>query len=106
MTAQATETILIDGIVHQMYSLPFDDYLGKLNPKPKLIFPTTACWRGYYGKWEIRESNLFLIELEAYLSPLLGGIFARKPVCKGIPPHTVLQFKSGDTISLGQILLI
>ena len=69
MTAQATETIKIDGIEHQMYTEPFADYLERLNPKPKLIFPTTACWRGYYGKWEIKDNQLFLIELEAYLSP-------------------------------------
>ena len=36
----------------------------------------------------------------------LGGIFERKLVREGIPPHTVLQFKSGDTISVRQILLI
>mgnify|MGYP001678852647 FL=1 len=26
-----------------------------------------ACWRGYYGTWEIRDKKLFLTNIEAYL---------------------------------------
>jgi hypothetical protein len=51
-----------------MYSLPFDDYLKTLNPPIKFSFHTTACWRGYYGTWEISNIMLFLTFLQAYIS--------------------------------------
>ncbi|GHU90915.1 hypothetical protein FACS1894155_09900 [Bacteroidia bacterium] len=33
----------------------------------KFISPSTACWRGYYGQWEIKDNKLYLIVLKAYI---------------------------------------
>ena len=48
-----------------MYAEPFNSFLTKNNIELK--FPSTACWRGYYGTWEIRDRKLFLTNIEAYL---------------------------------------
>jgi hypothetical protein len=68
MTAQATEYLFIDGVKHQMHSLPFNQYLKTLNPKIEFAFHSTACMRGYYGTWEISNNMLFLTFLQAYAS--------------------------------------
>lgn len=44
---------------------PFNSFLARNNIELK--FPSTACWRGYYGTWEIRGKKLFLTNIEAYL---------------------------------------
>jgi len=68
MTAQSMETILIDGRKHWMASEPFGDYLETLDNPPMFNAPNTACWRGYYGRWTIRDNKRFLIGLEGYLN--------------------------------------
>ena len=37
------------------------------NP-PKFNYITTACWRGYFGRWKIKDSKLYLTGLEANIS--------------------------------------
>lgn len=51
--------------MYEMYAAPFNSFLTKNNIELK--FPSTACWRGYYGTWEIRDRKLFLTNIEAYL---------------------------------------
>lgn len=48
-----------------MYTEPFNSFLTKNNIELK--FPSTACWRRYYGTWEIRDRKLFLTNIEGYL---------------------------------------
>lgn len=67
MTAQAMETIYIDGKKHYMASEPFNYYLDSLDDPPELSSPHTACWRGYFGRWKIRDNKLFMTGLEAYV---------------------------------------
>lgn len=67
MTAQATENITIDGVLHTLYSLPFDSYIESLNPKPALRFMSTACWRGYIGEWNIHDRKLYLTKILAQI---------------------------------------
>jgi hypothetical protein len=46
-----------------MASEPLEFYF-KQNKVPILLFPTSsACWRGYYGKWKIENDKLYLINL-------------------------------------------
>lgn len=66
MTAQAMETIIIDGKEYSMATEPLADYIASLKNKPALFFPSSACWRGYYGTWEIKDDKLYLIDLECY----------------------------------------
>lgn len=67
MTAQSMETIYIDGRKHWMATEPFSQYLETFEVYPNLAPPDTACWRGYYGKWKIKDNKLFLNALEGYI---------------------------------------
>jgi len=67
MTAQAREILLYAGEEHGMATEPLNAYFGSLNKLPEFISPNTACWRGYYGSWEIRDNKLMLTSLRAYI---------------------------------------
>ncbi len=66
MTAQAGERLLYKGEETWMAAEPLNQYLQNRNDI-KFVSPSTACWRGYYGQWEIKDRKLYLIELKAYL---------------------------------------
>jgi cbb3-type cytochrome oxidase subunit 3 len=66
MTAQAGERLFYKGEETWMAAEPLNQYLQKRNDI-KFISPSTACWRGYFGQWEIKDNKLYLIGLEAYL---------------------------------------
>jgi hypothetical protein len=43
---------------------PLEDYWSDENSKPEcLSMGSTACWRGYIAKWEVRDGSLFLKSL-------------------------------------------
>ncbi len=65
MTAQAGEKLLYGGEEYWMAAGPLDRYLR--NKEIEFACPSTACWRGYYGTWEIKNSMLFLVGLVAYV---------------------------------------
>ena len=67
MTAQSMELIFIDGQKLWMASEPFNQYLRTMDTPPELIWPDTACWRGYHGCWKIEDDKLFLTDLEAFI---------------------------------------
>ncbi|MBC8767364.1 hypothetical protein H4O18_05105 [Arenibacter sp. BSSL-BM3] len=62
MTAQIKERLLIDGEEYGMATEPLAVYLQELQPKPKLILFSTACWRGYIGSWELINNRLYLVD--------------------------------------------
>lgn len=66
MTAQAGERLFYKGEEAWMAAEPLNQYLQKRNDI-KFISPSTACWRGYFGQWEIKDNKLYLIGLKAYL---------------------------------------
>lgn len=66
MTAQAHERLIFKGDEISMAAEPLNQYLQNRNDI-KFTSPSTACWRGYYGQWEIKDNKLFLIELKAYV---------------------------------------
>lgn len=66
MTAQMHEIIRYKEENLSMASTPFDPYLKAKDIQ--LTPPHTACWRGYFGKWEIKDNQLFLTELTAFLN--------------------------------------
>lgn len=72
MTAQAREIIYIDGKEEQMAEEPLNLYLE--NKSSNFVFPNTACWRGYYGKWLLENDKLFLIDLQGYIENDAKGI--------------------------------
>jgi hypothetical protein len=63
MTAQVREKLIYNGDTHWMASEPLSSYL-KTKPDIKFVICTTACWRGYFGTWEIIDDELYLVELD------------------------------------------
>lgn len=66
MTAQAGERLIFKGEETWMAAEPLNQFLQNRNDI-KFKSPSTACWRGYYGQWEIKEGKLYLIGLKAYI---------------------------------------
>jgi len=66
MTAQAGERLFYKGEETWMAAEPLNQYLQSRNDI-KFISPSTACWRGYFGQWEIKDNKLYLIGLKAYI---------------------------------------
>ena len=65
MTAQIGEKIIYNGDEYHIATEPLNPYLEKHNIEFKAYW--TACWRGYYGSWEIEDDKLYLIDLRANL---------------------------------------
>lgn len=78
MTAQISEKLFYKGEETWMASEPLDQYLKNRN-NIKFISPSTNCWRGYFGQWEIKDDKLYLIELtgelEGYIEVDLNYLF-------------------------------
>lgn len=71
MTAQMGEVLLYNGEKYHMTSLPFSDYLK--TRKDVILFQYhTANYRGYFGKWEVRDNKLYLIDLDANVAGTKG----------------------------------
>ena len=71
MTAQMGGVLLYNGEKHHMTSLPFSDYLK--TRKDVILFQYhTANYRGYFGKWEVRDNKLYLIDLDANVAGTKG----------------------------------
>lgn len=71
MTAQAGEGLIYKGKETWMRSEPLAGYLAQRRDV-NFSAPSTACWRGYVGTWEIKQGisgdyGLYLIELVAHL---------------------------------------
>jgi hypothetical protein len=62
MTLQAGEDLIYKGEERDLNSEPLKPYLDSLKENP-FIRATTACNRGYFGKWLIENDKLYLIEL-------------------------------------------
>jgi hypothetical protein len=63
MTAQIGEQLHYNGEDYSMAAQPFDVYLKKHNKRT--ASNCTANWRGYYGKWKIKDDKLFLVSISA-----------------------------------------
>ncbi|NBQ92011.1 MAG: hypothetical protein EBT24_11920 [Betaproteobacteria bacterium] len=61
MTAQVSETLFLQGQKVRLCEAPLNDYFALTGVAPKFRAETTACWRGYVGSWEIKDSRLYLI---------------------------------------------
>ena len=70
MTAQIGEILQIDNQQFIIAEQPLHNYFKLLNHPPYFTPPSPTCWRGYYGKWELRNDELFLINFKGYLDDL------------------------------------
>jgi len=59
MTAQIADRILIEGQEFGLFSEPLNEYLTRANIS--FTAPNTALWRGYIARWEVADSQLFLL---------------------------------------------
>jgi hypothetical protein len=66
MTTQVRERLIYKGEEFGITAFPFEPYLSRLDIKPLLVPPSTDCWRGYHGTWEIKRRKLYLINIVAF----------------------------------------
>lgn len=64
-TAQYPDKIIFDGKEYSLHSNPLESYFEK-NPdkRPKGGVMSTALWRGYVATFEIRDSQLFVKDIQ------------------------------------------
>lgn len=65
MTAQISETIMYEGESRSLLSCPLGDYFSLSNTPPPFQMNCTALWRGYLGRWEIKQERLYLTQFNA-----------------------------------------
>jgi hypothetical protein len=63
MTAQVTDSILIDGDIRALCVLPLESLFKVMPTPPHFEVATTANWRGYVASWKIENDRLWLIGL-------------------------------------------
>lgn len=64
MTAQIPDAIVIDGVEQMLFAEPLSAWFAHA-PRPNFIPESTANWRGYRARWEIRAGRLHLTGLTA-----------------------------------------
>ncbi len=78
MTAQSPEILIHRGANLDLCSDPLHYYLSRLRKtrRPRFVWASTACYRGYTATWEIRDGVLCLNELDGFLETDAGVIRA------------------------------
>lgn len=78
MTAQVPEILELRGQHLALCEIPLRPYLSKLRKdrRPQFVWRSTACWRGYIGRWTIRDGMLFLTGLEGLIETAAGIVEA------------------------------
>lgn len=67
MTEQIKERLRYKGKTYNIIAEPLNAYLSKSGKTKNLVSPHTACWRGYYGTWKIKQDKLYLVKLKAFI---------------------------------------
>jgi len=67
MTPQIGEVFLMNQEQYFINEQPLHQYFITFKNPPYFTPPSPTCWRGYYGKWELREDELYLINFRGYL---------------------------------------
>lgn len=70
---QLPETILIDDVLHTLYSTPLLPWLNDQKTTP-FDRRTPSCERGYIGCWKISGGVLWLIDLHAWRDGKFTGV--------------------------------
>lgn len=73
MTAQFREILLYKGERLGMAENPLRPYLDS-RIDIEFVSNSTACWRGYVGRWEVIDDKLYLVNLSANLGDEKVGI--------------------------------
>ena len=74
-TMQFDEKITLNGETWNLVNRPLESFFTKNNPRPKNLFKvsSSALWRGYIGKYLIKDNRL-------YLDNLLNGDIDSTPI--------------------------
>jgi hypothetical protein len=71
---QLPEIILIDGVLHTLYTAPLLPWLRKLDSSSVFDQRTPKCERGYIGRWKIEDDTLWLTGLYAWRNGTYTGL--------------------------------
>ena len=71
---QLPETILIDDVLHTLYTTPLLPWLRGQEAPPEFDLRTPQCERGYIGRWRIVDDALWLIGLHAWRDGAYTGV--------------------------------
>jgi hypothetical protein len=63
---QLPEIVMIDGVLHTLYTAPLLPWLRAQNTPPVFDQRTPNCERGYIGSWKISNDVLWLTSLYAW----------------------------------------
>ena len=64
MTAQVSNTLIMQGAAHPLLTDPLQGFFAPERPQPPFCAVETANWDGYLTTWEIRDDSLYLVRLE------------------------------------------
>ena len=107
MTAQIGEILVIDNQQYLIAEQPLQSYFNQLKRPPYFTPPSPTCWRGYYGKWELRENELFLINFKGYLDDFdeveLTYLFPQKEEIFANWYSGILKISQGKLIEFNQL---
>jgi hypothetical protein len=110
MTAQSREILTYKGETVGMAAEPLARMIRR--KKIKFLLRSSDCWRSYIGYWEIKDDQLFLVDIDAYdddgkkvkVSDLFNGqteVFAdwvSEELC--IPQGKLLKYSHGGFSSI------
>lgn len=91
---QLPETILIDDVLHTLYTTPLLPWLRQQDAPPVFDRRTPSCERGYIGCWKIGNDVLWLIGLHAWRD----GKFTRVPDLFGGSREVAADWFSGPLV--------
>lgn len=66
MTVQSSEVLYYNGKRHLISNEPLSGYLVT-KPEIKFRSVSTACWRGYEARWQIKDRKLYLSGFKSYV---------------------------------------
>lgn len=75
MTAQVSDSILVDDIRCKLFVLPLEVLFEAMPDRPYFKPPHTANWRGYVASWKIEDGRLWLIGLN-------GQLESKRDICE------------------------
>lgn len=67
MTAQVRDILTYNGKTYHLATEPLEQLFEIMgDDKPILTTANTACWRGYVGKWQVENDQLYLVDFKGY----------------------------------------
>ena len=93
MTAQVSETLILNGQKTKMCACPLDGFLAANTKRWNFAANCSACWRGYIGTWEIVDNRLYLKAIEGELTT--GQEASLETLFPGYPDGAFAHWFSG-----------